>query len=763
MTARRRDAVWLFGLSAVLLLAAWVRVDNWQVVLSTGDLLPQFDGDSAYHLHRILTTIRQFPDVPTFDPLVNWPRGAWCPWSDGFDLGGAAFAMLFGGARSEETARIAAGLFPVVLGILLVWATMHLAMRLGGNRWAAIGAGLGVAILPSNAMQAMFGRIDHHVVEALIVVLLADWTLDLLPAHAAGGLRSRVAFEVRGALIAALGLYLFSGATLYVAIAAAVGLLALLAGPGRRSLVGSGAPGLAGAALLAAALTVPAISEHHRLISFEFPSFLQPALYAVAAAGLALAVAVTWIRPTSRWPARLALLAGAGVLLTAVTAVVFPQFAREVTGGIAGWMFHQDAWLKDVQEFQPTLKPRLGLMPVWATLHQSLGWAAFFSPLAFPLGIWWVARRDRERAWSFGFQCAVLVALTLVQTRFGRVTAPLFAIALAFSFALVAEIATQRVPRLAPAAIPASVAVLAAMFALDPPTRALLTPAPPAGLDPYQSAANDLRDAAPLVPGQRQGVAVGWSWGHWVNLLGGRPVVTNGFGTYLDHDSFWEMENALQGTPQQLEAAMRRHDLGYLVAGPLTLQKNESERPTTEGDLPFAAGLIDGSYMKEKPLGTLTMAGSGMPAMDVPHLEHFLPRFASRQVVAGIRFQLPAVWGFEFVEGARLAGAAPPGSRVVAELPFRENRRAHRWKAWADAGPDGTFSMTVPIPSGWIRPTLSTGNAWEVRVGDGEPIHVAVSEAAVRGGETVLVVGLPPPRGAKQPAVTVRVRGEPAD
>jgi hypothetical protein len=96
---------------------------------------------------------------------------------------------------------------------------------------------------------------------------------------------------------------------------------------------------------------------------------------------------------------------------------------------------------------------------------------------------------------------------------------------------------------------------------------------------------------------------------------------------------------------------------------------------------------------------------------------------------------------------------------VVAELPIRENHRAHRWKAWTDVGPDGAFSITVPIPTGWIRPTLSTGDAWEIRAGDGNPVRVSVPEVAVRRGETILVVGLPQPSRAKPKELTIRVQG----
>ena len=86
----------LLPLAIVLAVATWARVSNVRGVFVRGELLP-FDGDSAYHLRRILATVEHFPHVPTWDHYLNWPTGAHCPWAPGFDFLGALFALAAGG------------------------------------------------------------------------------------------------------------------------------------------------------------------------------------------------------------------------------------------------------------------------------------------------------------------------------------------------------------------------------------------------------------------------------------------------------------------------------------------------------------------------------------------------------------------------------------------------------------------------------------------------------------------------------------------
>ncbi len=742
-----RRLAWPLGFAAVLAVAAWARLSNAPAVLASGEMLPP-DGDSAYHLLRILRTAERFPRVPTFDPDMNWPAGGACPWADGFDVGGAGFVLALGGAGEPQRAALLAGLYPVVLGLLVVWATMALARAVAPaavREPVALASGLLAALLPQGVAASRLARVDHHVMEALAMVLLARWALDR-PEEGAAGPPRRVGFEIEGALLSAGAVYVFSGATVYVALAAAVAMGSILRQPGASPPLGSGAPGLLGGGALAAALSLPAISGHGHWLSFAFPSLLQPALVAAAGVGLALAALATRILPRAGLAGRAAAARAAGAAGAAVAAVVLPGLAAEVARGIRGWLLHRDPWLSRVDEFQPLWShPAYG--GLWGASYEFFGAAGWLAPLSLALGGVEAVRAGRGRGLGFAGVSAALLLLTLLQIRFGRILVPFLAVATALALAWLARLALG--PGRSRAAGGAVLVAAVALGAADPRLRTRLLALRPAPPDAIQAAAIDLRGGPRPPPGGGAGVATSWELGHFVEAIAGRPVVANGFGSYLDERGFEEMERLPEGSEAQLYATLERRDLGFLVGGAATMPG----RAPGSGVGPFERGeggavVLGRAYLRQLPLSPLLVAGSGAPALGVRHLSRLLPRFASAQRVAGISFSLPVLWVYERVPGAWLSGTAPPGARVVAELPFREHGWPHVYRAWADAAGDGRWELELPVPTDLARPTLWTEARWQVRAGDGAPVPVAVPEGLVRSGGRVDVGRLP---GARRP------------
>src|SRR5262245_21883071 len=243
--ARRAAALWLALLTG---LAVWARVSSVRTVFVRGEVLP-YDGDSAYHLRRILATLEHFPNVPTWDPFLDWPKGAHCPWAPGFDFLDAASVRVCGVASNPGLAARAACFFPVLVGVALVWATFGLARRLAGATPGALGvagaAGIFAALLPQSIGGSVIGCVDPHGAEALAMALLGWWALGALdtdparPRATAGDLR----LECVGALLGAASLFVFAGATIYAAIATMliVGITVTRPGPdasGARALLG---------------------------------------------------------------------------------------------------------------------------------------------------------------------------------------------------------------------------------------------------------------------------------------------------------------------------------------------------------------------------------------------------------------------------------------------------------------------------------------------------------------------------------------------
>jgi hypothetical protein len=562
------------------------------------------------------------------------------------------------------------------------------------------------------------------VVETLAFALLATWALRRFPGHPAAGPPAPLRFELEGALASGLAVWAFTGTPLYVAVAAVpLGWAAFRHG----EVGGSGGPGLAAGGLLSALLTLPAISGHGRIISFQYPSLLQPTLLLIA--GLAIGACAVAGR-ASRGAARLHPLAvGALLLGVVVVAWMVQSVAGEVWAGITGWIFHDDVWLMTVSEFKPPIHLGPGAGVVYRQAYWALGWVFFVVPVSLVVVAAGLGRTPRGR-WLIWFAGAAF-GLTLLQSRFGRVAVPFFgaAVGLALMWAL-RRLAKGRRWLLA---LPIPVLLLMGTFLLDGPTRSLLRPSSRGLPDPVDEMAFELRDLPPAAD-LPAGVLSNWSFGHQLQVQSGLPVLVNGFGSYLDGRAFWAAVEIFRGPAELFDAFLQANRVGTVVAGPATLGMEVSGASLSPT---FEKGGLNEPYMVSIPLSPLLIAGSAVPNWNVPHLPHLLPRAASRAVVRGLAFPLPFLWSYERVAGATVKGTAPAGKRVVAELRFKEQGRAHTYKAYADAAIDGRWSMVLPFPTGLTRPTIRSDSSWRVSAGGGAPLEFALPEASVRSGATL--------------------------
>ncbi|HET9554206.1 MAG TPA: hypothetical protein VFP50_14655 [Anaeromyxobacteraceae bacterium] len=732
MSAARPRLGLMLGLTAVAGLALAVRVAAGGEALATGAFVPS-DGDSLYHLRRMAMTAADLPRVPGVDPWLAWPDGGRVQWSPGFDLAGAVALRLGQAVGGPSGGWLAAALLHLGLGVLVVLLAVELTHAVApaspARGPAALAAGLLAALLPQAVASTRLGIVDHHVLETLTLLLLGRFALVVDP-DAACPAPSRWRTEIVAALLAASGVLVFAGAPLYVALVMPLLLGAALAAP-RPALIGSGAPGLAVGAALAAAGTAPLVAQHGHAFDYGFASYLQPTLVAAAAAALGLAVVVARRLPGQRWPARcvawllLGLAAGGAALL------LVPRLAAEGRAGLVGWLLRRDPWLARIDEFQPMVRAT-------ATGTAVAVWRYLGTPGALlPLSLFaWVARRPRGRRLGLAWLVGSSWALALLQNRFGRVAVPW--VALSAGMALLA--ATDALIAWRPgqarwlAWAPAAAAALLAL--LDPALASALRPEP-AGPDAGVEVGLDLA-GWDVVQGA-EGVLAPWDLGNQVLTLGGRPVVANGMGSYPDPRAFEDSERAFQVGEAELLGIARARRVGAVVAGATNLFGRVR---SARAGLPFSGAGFNPAWLTSVPSAPLLLGGAGIPSLGVRHFEHLMPRFASSFAVIGIDRPLPVLWGYEIVRGARLEGLAPPGARAVLEVPLEEHGRPHTWRAFADAGPDGRWTMTVPLPTDLATPTVRTTEG-RLRVGDGPALPLAVPEAAVRAGQPVAVAPAP--------------------
>jgi hypothetical protein len=400
-------------------------------------------------------------------------------------------------------------------------------------------------------------------------------------------------------------------------------------------------------------------------------------------------------------------------------------------------MLHRDPWIANIAEFQPLLwdKDR----GRWAMVHVEalLGPVGILGALALPLGTWVAWRHSPSRAASFAMAASVISGMALLQIRFVRIAAPLLAIAISLALRGLGNLLTRLpVARRLAGVTPFLGAAVIVLSSRD--LRSQVHVGSARDVPAFAQAVLDLKLDRPPIHGRREGVLVPWDTGHAAMQLSGRPVASNGFGSYMDPESFAEVRDAFQGKERRLVATMEKHDLGHVIGGGFVLSKHLAA-PSDEGPVAGDPPALNTKFMRRTPLSQLLIAGSGLPAAQLPHLERLMPVRASQAVAGGLSFPLPIVWTYELVPGARITGRAEPGTMVVGEIGLEEWGRSHRYRAWTVAGQDGRWRLAVALPSGFLTHTIRTAPAWRITAGDAPPIDLSVPEGAVREGREIAV------------------------
>jgi len=701
-----------------------------------GDTLP-LDTDSHYHLRRALLTLANFPRVPLRDPWMNWPEGAVPTWGPGFDQLLALPPWLLGAAGDASRAARIIAWVPPALGVIAVLLAMRIARAMEPEPEARTGvgvsAGLLAAALPIAALTSMVGRTDHHAFEDLTTLVVAAWLLR--PRGLATGAR----FELVGAALVFATVHVFSGAVIQWGLATLALVAARLStgAPARAGLAGSGGPALLlGAAALGLLdggwMRAQGPAFHHLQLSFLQPALLVAGGLTVCAASL---VADRFDAPglPRRLATRGAVTLAALLPLAALTALAAPTLAHEVSTGLVDWLATRDPWMNSIRETAPLL--RGGTLAAW-NAYAGLALAA---PLLAPLGMRRAARRGVDAAVTAAVLGGGLVALTLLQQRFGRASSALLASLCALGLAELVAVARRR---WSPArAAGASVVAALAWVTLDPGVHEQLRAPQGAWITDVHTAALFLRRGAPTHPtrGQRAAVFAHWDMGFEVLDVARRPTVVTGFGPYGSRETWRETEPAWRGDEARMLRVLDAHDAGFVMFLASVFLAQSSPRGTAAMRRSSRGGLIvSADFLRETPVAAMLIGGSGVADRGVAHLGHLRPVFASPNFVRPMITAVPAVAVFERVAGARLVGAAPDGARVRASIPLRLRHAQRAWEA-TTAAVGGRWSITVPLPTAWQSGGgVATGPRYEVRIGEAVA-RVTVSDEAVRVGAAVPV------------------------
>lgn len=731
-------ATWAGGFS-LLAAGLWLRASSSRTAL-VGDYPTALTGDGAYHLHRALRTAQEFPHAPVFDPLMHWPEGAYCHWPPGYDQLLALWPWLFGCAGDEVRAAGVIVWVPVVLGLVTIGLTCtlcaSLSHRSSGRAWLLLGVTALAGMVPIGVRMSLVGNTDHHVLEGPLVISLVLWLVVRLRQSHAG-----LAWELSGATLLWAGVYLFNVSLLYSVPVALVLLARAL--HGRSSApqwVGSGALAFGVAAGVIAWTFLPGLRVHGRWFAFAYPSLLYPLCMLAVALALTIGHGLAWRllpeRSDPRAVGARALAAGGLLLLGLAGLGAWDTLRDPIEKAVFGHMLRANVSMQGVDEAEPLLSRGLA----WPVYH--FGALAYASPVLLPAGIFWSLRRARGAALAMLTMGGWLLLLSMMQQRFVRALFPLLVV---WSALGVYQLLGRWMPRPAWMPGPALLLVTLALGLADEGIRGRMRleseprPKAVAGASAYLSEHNHVR-----ADGTRAGVLVDWGRAHHMMWPARAGVVANGFLYVVSADGVAQVRRALTGDVARALHFMEARDLGWLVTGAAFYQgiRLGPQRRTLLRGGP-AGGMVDLDFVRQVPMAVTALAGSGVASRGVRHAAQFAPRWASEERAQGVPFYLPALWAYERVAGARLAGKAPGRAIVEARINLKFRGHDLPYRAWAVAEGDGSFEVVVPLETNRTGEFVETGPYWTL-VSDHGPIgRCEVTLEQVRNAGKVAVDAYP--------------------
>lgn len=724
---KRRALEWLTvgGIAAAGLL---LRLANFSSVFPGGGRVIFSGQDPYYHMRRVFMILREYPAVPSWDGMMNFPHGATIIWPPLFDFVVATICLAFGFGPQEVRGVETVSAFVVpVIGALTVIALYPLAKSLLGRTEAVLAAAL-LATAPAHVWYSRLGFVDHHAAATLVQVAMILVFVRALSSDVAG---SRVWAGV-SALVMAAGLLTWNGFIAYVAIAGGSLLIIGLAGERKQ------APTLADliwlAHLGAAALILP----------FAEPLFSSVVL-SLFHVGTLATIGLLGAALRLYHSRRLRYLGLAIPLFLGAAAVTFALTNGAVITEGLGWMLRSDPFISRVNESLPMInifRDDAGSLrftvPTSLTIFNLLFpvmWVALLARL-------WKSRSADGARMTLLMWSAGLFVLALMQRRFMEGFAPALALLTAWSL-----VALYRRLRFRLAAV---VVLLLAVVCYAPWYAGWRAGKNEAEVEYDRVVYETLAGFRTDVLEEGGGAINPWPLGHKILYITGLPVVANNFGSHIGEDSYRDWSEFLLAQDEaEAAAVMERRGLRYAVVD----YDLESAKAAMA-----ALGLREDSFLslRSAPDGRLlTVAEPAllrtmfyrMTVMPPVSVSPPLDRFRLIWEAAGGGKGRIKVW--ELVEGATVRIGCEGGERLGFSYSFETNAGMTReYEKIVACAEDGFAQTLVPYPSdregrGFASPYTVTGEAGVAKI--------FVTEEEVAAGRTIEAAW---PKPEQEPSVT---------
>ncbi len=157
-------------LGLILMFGFYIRILPQNVVITPSEI-NLFAQDPYYHLRRVIVGLHNNNTIPTYDSYSGYPEGLYCFWSNIYEYSILWTSNLIGkGNPSVRQVELVTAYSPVIWGLLSL-IPIYLVIRKIFDSKIALGSLFLICLLPAHVYQTLLGRADHYGADAFFPFL----------------------------------------------------------------------------------------------------------------------------------------------------------------------------------------------------------------------------------------------------------------------------------------------------------------------------------------------------------------------------------------------------------------------------------------------------------------------------------------------------------------------------------------------------------------------------------------------------------------
>jgi oligosaccharyl transferase (archaeosortase A-associated) len=154
----------------LIIFSLWLRWLTSPLLISGDTYVLGEEPDISYNLRLVEQMLENFPTYPSFDPMTQYPYGAFMPWGPLFTFIATSICLILGATTRPEIAAVVFAV-PPILAAIMIPVMFYLGKVLSDWKTGLISAIFITIVSGQFFYRSLFGFADHHIAEVLFSTL----------------------------------------------------------------------------------------------------------------------------------------------------------------------------------------------------------------------------------------------------------------------------------------------------------------------------------------------------------------------------------------------------------------------------------------------------------------------------------------------------------------------------------------------------------------------------------------------------------------